>query len=318
MKTTLLALLLLGATAAPAQAVSVGISEQKEDFLHAPLFRATGIQEVRRTAPWDSVYHPWQRSEIDRWMFAALTAGKQVMVSFGGSRGGSKHPPSPERYARGIGKFIERYPWIRAYSSWNEPNLGRTRNNPKLIAQYYKQLKRKCLGCKVIGAEVVDSPNMASFLRGFKRSLKYAPELWGLHNYNDANRFTTHRTQLFLKLTKGKIWLSETGGIVRKKHRQNLPTGERHQAKATRFVLDKLAPISERVERVYLYHWKQEAEPESWDSGLVRADETPRASYFEVEERLDPQGKLENSKTGPDGPKDASSSGETQPETPPQ
>lgn len=306
----LVAWLLFFFTAAAAQATPVGISEQQEAFFHSSLFQRTAIEQVRRIAPWDSVYNHAQRSEVDRWMFAARASGKEVMVSFSYSRMSSKKPPSPARYNQGVSRFLKRYPWIQNYSAWNEPNLGRTRHKPRLVARYYQVLKRRCPTCKIIGAEVVDSKNMARWLRKFKRALRRPPRLWGLHNYNDANRFTTYRTRKMLSLTEGKVWFSETGGIVRKKHRQSFPTGEKHQAKATRFVLDTLAPLSNRIERVYLYHWTQEGRPEAWDSGLVRADGTPRAAYYVVKSRVDEEGKLATDSPTTASPATSPSSGQ--------
>lgn len=293
MRLALTAVLLLAALPSGAQAAEVGVSEQHPQFLSSPLFQQTEIQRVRRIAPWDSARLHWQRAEVDRWMFAARAARKEVLVSFSASRSSDKRLPSPGRYKRAVSLFIKRYPWIRAYSAWNEPNLGATKRRPRLVARYYRALRSACPGCRVIGAEVVDSPNMASWLGRFQKAVKRKPRLWGLHNYNDANRFSSWRTRRMLKQTRGEVWLTETGGIVRKKHlrRQKFPGGEAHQAKATRFLLDKLAPLSERIQRVYLYHWNQEGEQQAWDSGLVRADGSPRPAYFSLKRRVE-DGKL--------------------------
>lgn len=277
-----------------ASAIPVGISEQHEEFMSAPLFKETNMTHARRIVGWDAIYSHWERPQVDEWMFAARIHKMDVMVSFGHSRSHDKRPPSAKRYSQAIKRFISRYPWIKTYSTWNEPNLGKTRKRPKLVARYWRSLNKHCPDCKLIGAEVVDSGNMSSWLKRFMKSAKIKPEIWGLHNYNDTNHFKTVNTEKMLSMVEGKVWLTETGGIVGKKagRPQRFPGGEQHQTSATRFLLDKLAPLSERIDRVYLYHWNQETKPGTWDSGLVRKDGTPRKAYFAVKKRLNEDGRL--------------------------
>ena len=48
------------------------------------------------------------------------------------------------------------------------------------------------------------------------------------------------------------------------------PESAAHAAMATRWVFEKLVPLSRRITRVYLYQWNA-AKGENWDSGLVNA-----------------------------------------------
>ena len=106
--------------------------------------------------------------------------------------------------------------------------------------------------------------------------------IWGLHNYIDANRFRTRGTKSLLKAVKGDVWFTETGGIVKRNNGSPIqfPESTAHAAKATTWVF-KLAELSPRVRRVYLYHWIA-ADPSplpTWDSALVDSRDRPRPAY---------------------------------------
>ena len=77
---------------------------------------------------------------------------------------------------------------------------------------------------------MLDQSGVGRYLRRMKRHLKGRPRLWGLHNYQDANDYTTDGTREVLKAVKGKIWLTETGGIV--KLGSHRPYNPRRAAKA--------------------------------------------------------------------------------------
>jgi hypothetical protein len=63
------------------------------------------------------------------------------------------------------------------------------------------------------------------------------------------------------------------------------PESASHAAIATRFVFDKLVPLSPRNTRVYLYHWNSEPGPKTWDSALIGPGGKPRPA-FRVLERV--------------------------------
>ena len=117
-------------------------------------------------------------------------------------------------------------------------------------------------------------PNMVSWVRAFRRAAREEPRYWGLHNYIDANRARTTGTRRMLRAVKGQVWFTETGGIVarRNRHKVTFPESAKHAATATRFLFDKLVPLSRRVTRVYIYHWNADAPAATWDSALDRPD----------------------------------------------
>jgi hypothetical protein len=263
--------------AASANALVVGIADQKPEMFSDPLFESLGVQYARIAISWDAMEHPWEIQEVDQWLDAARAAGVQPLVGFGHSRVDRRKLPTPSRYQYDFRQFRARYPWVTTFATWNEANhCGEpTCHRPQLVASYYRSIQRECPKCTILGAELLDMPNMASWVDQYRKYLGAAksPRYWGLHNYIDANRLRTTGTRTLLKHTTGQVWFTETGGIVKRsnnKAKVQFPESTAHAAKATAWVFDKLVPLSRRITRVYLYHWNAAA-GENWDSGLVNA-----------------------------------------------
>ena len=149
-------------------------------------------------------------------MAAARGAGVDPLVSFGHSRTDRRSLPTPERFLFEFRRFRARYPWVKEYAAWNEANhCGEpTCHRPRLVAAYYRNMRRECPDCRILAAEVLDMPNMVSWVRAFRRAAGEEPRYWGLHNYIDANRARTTGTRRMLHAVKGQVWFTETGGIV--------------------------------------------------------------------------------------------------------
>jgi len=262
---------------AGASALVVGIADQKPDMFSDPLFASLQVQYARVAISWDAMEHDWERAEVDAWMDGARAAGVMPLVGFGHSRVDRRKLPTPSRLKYNFQRFRERYPWVDTFATWNEANhCGEpTCHRPQLVASYYRSLTRACPRCTILGAELLDMPNMATWVDQYQAHLgrQRSPRYWGLHNYLDANRMRTTGTRTLLGHTTGQIWFTETGGIVKRKKTKNtvaFPESAAHAATATRWVFDKLVPLSRRITRVYLYHWNATT-GENWDSGLVDA-----------------------------------------------
>ena len=96
-------------------------------------------------------------------------------------------------------------------------------------------MRRLCPRCTVLAGELLDFPNMTSWVKSFQRILGAQPKYWGLHNYRDANRLQTSNTRRLLKATgNALIWFTETGGIVSRTNRNKVtfPESADHAAKA--------------------------------------------------------------------------------------
>jgi len=289
-----LCLLCFGPAAAQAKASAplVGIADQKPQMFSDPLFGELGVRVARLVVPWDAMDGGFQREELFGWLAAARTAGVKPLLSFGHSRrqGREKLRPSPKALQRQFRRVRVNFPWVTEFVTWNEPNhcsqpLCR---KPELAARYFDALTRSCPRCTILGAEVLDTPNMASWVRRFRAAAKHEPRAWGLHNYVDANRFSTKGTRELLRVTRGQVWFTETGGIVARTARAKIPFEESasHAADATRWLFDRLVPLSPRIRRVYLYHWNPAGPRDTWDSALVDAEGRPREAFRVVQARL--------------------------------
>jgi hypothetical protein len=128
---------------------------------------------------------------------------------------------------------------------------------------------------------------MVSWVTRFRRHARHRPRIWGLHNYGDANGLKVKSTPRLLALTRGRIWFTETGGLVVRrvyKGKRVLRTFHYslgHAARSTAHAL-ALSCLSRRITRVYLYHWQPPPKVTNWDSGLVDRRGRPRPAYDAV------------------------------------
>jgi hypothetical protein len=287
-----MALALPGAARAAAPpAVTVGIADQKADMFGDPRFATLQIAHARLNVGWDALTSRWQVEELDRWLKAAQAAGVEPLISFGHSRTRRRALPTPERFKFEFRRFRAAYPWVTAFAVWNEANhCGEpTCNRPRLVAAYYRALRRECPSCRLLPAELLDMPNLTTWVRDFRRALGFTPRLWGLHNYVEANRFRTTRLRALLRALPGaELWLTETGGLVARRNRSttDIPEGPRHAADVTRFIFDHVIPRNPRIARVYLYHWNAHSQPSTWDSGLITPAGRMRPAFLVLDRVL--------------------------------
>jgi hypothetical protein len=176
---------------------------------------------------------------------------------------------------------------VRAFIVWSEANHpgALTWKRPGRAAKFFDVVANNCHGCRIVAADVLDVANMASWIRRFKRAARHRPRIWGIHNYGDANSLDGEGTRILLSITRGRIWFTETGGLVLRRkyhggrvlatHRYSL----RHAAEATRHVL-RLSCLSRRIRRVYLYHWQAPPLVTNWDSALLGPRGRVRPAYW--------------------------------------
>ncbi|MFP5363754.1 MAG: hypothetical protein ACLGI5_13605 [Thermoleophilia bacterium] len=276
-----------GALKATAPGVEVGIADQKADMFFDERFGELGITHARLAIGWDSLTKARDVAEIDLWLRAARAAGAEPLISFMHSRSRTQRrkAPTPERLKYEFRRFRKQWPWVTTFATWNEANhCGEPLcHRPRLAAAYYRALRRECPSCTILAPEVLDMPNMRSWVRRFNHWLGFSPKIWGLHNYVEANRFKTRRLRQLLRVTRrSEIWLTETGGLVRRDNgsRTRIPEGPRHAGEVTRFIFDRILPRNPRITRVYLYHWNSGSRKDTWDSALITPGGRERSALF--------------------------------------
>jgi hypothetical protein len=278
--------------APPVPHVDVGIGENRGSFLGDPLFDRLGIHKVRLIVPYDLVRSGGRRlRDTDLWLGAARARGLDVLISFGfsGRRRLRWHLPSAGEYRSRVSAFMRRYPWIHEYTTWNEANHKRvqpTGIHPQRTARLYRTLRRLCVApaCTTVAVDVLltGSARTWRWIRAFRRRAGRGPHIWGLHNYPDANRRSARWTRRFLRNVGGEVWFTETGGIV---HFGRWHRNEGRAARAVTHVF-RLADLSPRIKRVYLYSWRGVSSNRRWDSGLLSATGRIRPGFHALEQAL--------------------------------
>jgi len=284
----------LGARAHAAARLQVGIADQDPATFLDPRFRWLGMHAGRLVVPWDVVMRPVDLRHADDWLKAARANGITPLVVFEHShvRVHVHVLPSVRSYTAAVRAFMHRYEWVRQFSAWNEENhvSQPTASHPRRAAEYYNSLAVLCRSCRVTAADVLDEPNMRTWVSSF---LRYAhhPRLWGVHNYYDLNHGGHRQTSLLLRMVRGQIWFSEIGGLVWRydpTHHRFINRGEAYATRAAGRLL-ALARLSGRITRIYYYHWHghttlaaaRRAHPPlvTWDSGLLRPNCSPRPAF---------------------------------------
>jgi hypothetical protein len=298
---------LLGATAlafaltlpAGAHALLVGIGEQQHYMFEDPRFQALGLRYARVSIGWDALESPTQARALAQWLRGARAEGVHPLIAFERSRRAGRHRllPSPARLGHQFRVLHARYPWVTDFATWNEANYcgEPTCHSPALVAAYYTQMRRACPRCHVLAAELLDVPGMVGWAGAERRALGYEPAVWGLHDYIGANRLQTASTAALLRGTTGQVWLTETGGVVARHNRSahDFPESPAHAAAVTRFVFDRIARLSGRIARVYLYQWYASPRRRApWDSGLIGPHGTPRPAFWVLVQELHTLGQL--------------------------
>jgi hypothetical protein len=261
----------------------LGIGEQQAYMFSDPRFAALGLENVRVVTPYDVACHPGRHLYwLDVWLAEAARVGARPLVAFSFSwrRGRMWKLPSYRAYLKCFRAFRARFPQVREFNAWNEPNHSSqpTFRHPKKAAGYYNAVRRACPRCTVPAGDLLDWRLDGTWFERYREHLRGRPRLWSMHNYVDVNRRRAWRrsgTAYLLRRTRGKLWITETGGVVRS--RRN-PHSERRAAVATRRMF-RYARRSRRITRVYAYQWQAGCRRERWDSAWFRSDGSARPGY---------------------------------------
>ena len=275
---------------------TIGVADQSGATFSDPLFSALGVRNARLNLAWDAMEYDWQLAELDNWMNAAHAAGVTPLVIFSQSRvpGKTRLLPTSAQFSQVVDKLRARYPYVTDFAAWNEANhAGQpSYKKPAAVAAFYKILKTKCPTCNVLPASLLDNPNLVPWTLQLRKAiLKLGmpdPRIWGLHNYSDVNRLKDTSTRALLAAVKGKVWITESGGVVyaTSPTASKFPQGEAYAGKVAKFILGPLIRANPRIDHVFFYNWKPGGTSQSWDSGLVSEFGQPRAAYQVIKASL--------------------------------
>ncbi|MGA2469311.1 MAG: hypothetical protein ABSG64_01305 [Solirubrobacteraceae bacterium] len=285
----------------------VGLGDNKTQLFSDPRFLALGITQVRYDMPWDALTATtysgnYESTRLQQWLTMAQQDGLTPLITFDHSSlsGHAGKLPTVKQYSAAFVKFHELYPWVTEFVTWDESNFHGepTWNHPTLVAQYYKALRKDCPSCTILAAELLDVPRsnggvpIKQYTHAMIHYLHSQPGYWGINNYVGANTLSTTTTKQLLHAVTGKIWFTETAGLVSRHNSSHVHFTQNatHAATVDKFILTKLAGLSPRIQRVYLYEWNAMTSYDSWDSALISWTGVPRPAYDVLANTLDSWG----------------------------
>jgi hypothetical protein len=287
-------LLVLLAVPATSHAYTLGVSDQQASTFTNPLFAPLKMKAARYITPYDVMDSPSDLSAAQAWISAAQAAHQRVLISFEHSHrsGRQRKLPTVADYKREITKFHKAFPTVKEISVWNEVNrcvakTGRIAGQPtcgkeQRLASYFKAVRSvfKSSGTKIVALDVLDEQNVGKAINTIKRFRHFAGSkatILGFHNYTDTNRFSTTRTRRVLAAWRGKVWLTETGGLV--KLGRSFPRSTSRAAKALGCMFT-LARTNSRIQRLYVYQFNPAfSASDAFDAGLINPDGSKRPGY---------------------------------------
>ena len=274
-------LVLLIPTAASAR-VTVGIGDQHASSYHDPGLRKLHLKTARLALAWDWYRDPYLTGQADAWVAAVRSARMRPLISLNRSwrPSGRREIPAMADYVRSFRLLRARYPHVREFSAWNEPNAAEQpfHRKPKLAARYFNAIRRAAgRRITVVAGDIKDDVAMTSWLRAYKRKVRGA-KVWALHNYKDAtSKYTRGTTRAFVRIVRRPVWLTETGGIRSR-------GGLKGQARSVKRIF-ALARANRAIKRIYFYEWRA-VRHSHWDSAFVSAAGKRRPAYHALRQNL--------------------------------
>jgi hypothetical protein len=220
---------------------------------------------------------------MDLWMARARAAGVRPLITIDRSRrrGRASVNPDAGELAIQVVRWRQRWPGqVKLLSTWNEGNLNK---RPELVARWWRGIRTVCpaapSSARTSSTARTPCGGPALHQGGRARAEGLGPALL------QRRQHVLHPPHPRVPAGhEGRVWLTETGGVVNRTS-PRYPfrgCGTDHAAKATAFLLDRIAPLSPRIERVYLYHWDGGEPGLTWDSGLIGADGLERPAMAVV------------------------------------
>jgi hypothetical protein len=292
---------LTAALTSNASALVGGIGDQNASTFSDANFKKLKVKRTRYIVAWDAIIHDPAR--VDQWVSAARAAKLKPVIAFNPT-GGSRCPSSPcvipsaAAYKSAFKAWRKKYPWIKEYNFWNETNSPTQPTGPsktsvlKKTGKLYKTARSVCKGsCVVTGPDILDLAfDRSSGQKRFKKWLamfyRYGgrPKIWGFHNYGDTNYRKSTGTKFFLRTVRGRVWVTETGGVVQFKTSTGKKTplskyDEKRAARGVKYAYTLARKYRSRIQRLYYYQWRKNNSGDFFDAGIVNFDGSLRPSY---------------------------------------
>ena len=230
-----------------------------------------------------------QLHNVDDWIARAQAAGKQVLLTIQKSAapGADCYLPPDNTYAYAVNRIMERYPSVRWYTAWNEPNDSHQPTHPSFrngsydgytaAGRLWRRASNLCKRhyCKVAAGEFLDNSVFSKehekkarkVFDAYMEGAKTNPTIWAWHAYATGRTQKSDRLREFLRRTSPtrslvdgpRVWLTEQGGrydLHLKAGR--LPREAEANANSNLAYIVSVPAISDRITRLYVYHWRSD------------------------------------------------------------
>jgi hypothetical protein len=316
----------LAGAAGPARAVDLGISDSDAPTVTEPFWAGLHIARARIVVPYDIATTTGnagiqRRRAFETYRANAAARGVSLLVVFSASADvrapytNDPVAPSADQFANAFAAFVQRYPDVRTFAPWNEPNnpdasqypLG---SDPRLAADYWLRAKATCPDCTLLAGDFAGIAGDDAYVDAYQAELGTArPDVWAFHAHGDINGFQADGpddarvSRYYLSKFQGawaasQIWIDEVG--ARYRDASTVVWGDASQQQGTEFLLG-LATLDPRITAIYYYNYSNQcSRPGSCaaqDRGLVSPTpfdgqspsydgaNRPRAAYTVIADR---------------------------------
>jgi hypothetical protein len=266
--------------------VLVGVGDNDITMFTNKWFTRLPIKIARYGIDWNAAVTR-SKTEVNAfkaWLQAANAAGVQPMVAFGAPAGkAGNYIPKTKQYTRAIKAFVKKFPTVKVYSPWNEPEFiyRSLARKPGLAAAYFNALVRACRGCTIVAGDFYRPANqgLGSWIKAYKKGLRFKPKAWAIHPYNDVRGHNANQIRTLERYVgHAQIWLDEISGVLRRGH-WPYPNQSAAAANRDEKYLFNLPKRFHNITRIYHYQWQGVAHI-GWDSGLLGFTGKPRPAYW--------------------------------------
>gem|GEM_PF-6572108 len=282
-----------------------GLSDQNgfpgEDTFANADAAGLGITRVRLVIPFDLMtqagrvragnFHCDDFQNVYDWIVRQVQAQREVLISFERARNkfGADVAPTVAVYRDAVRAFLDKFPVVKLYTAWNEPNYtAQPVRNPARAGQFWRALNGLCVsttanrGCKVGAGDFSDVVSadgtrglVASYLNDYYAAMgARRPAFWAVHAYQAIVRSRYARLQRFfdwgpVKRT-GAVWITEAGAYRYRRTPATVPESDGAAQLKAFFDSDVYTHNLSNIKRFYYFEWHGDG-PGSEDTGLVRS-----------------------------------------------
>lgn len=264
----------------------VGVGDESPGMFSSQWFRQLPIKIARYGVDWNAAVtrNHTALNNARSWVNAAVADHVEPMVSFGAPPGNAGNViPTVKVYTAAVQAFIRKFPQVKVYTAWNEPDFiyRKLAQEPGLAASYFNALVGACHGCTIVAGDVYLPANqgLASWLRAYKKGLRFKPSAWAIHPYNDVRSHNPSQTKTLEQFAGGaQIWFDEISGVERRGH-WPYPNQSVNGANRDEGYLFSMPKQFHNITRIYHFEWQGVA-ADHWDSGLLGPNGKPRPAYW--------------------------------------